>query len=612
MPYLLGTAPNQVPTNSDLGKLAFMDEVNSVSNNPWMNTDISDVKPSLLLDFANSKTLDPRITYSRASTATYYDGKTTAVAEQNLISYSQDFDNAWWGKNNSATVTANTVAAPDGTVTADTLTFAADAASRLERVVLSSVTGTYTFSVWLMVPSGTFDVRIRAGAGTTTTVTATTTWQRFTVTETLSAANSTPVIMNNASASAGTVYVWGAQLEQRSAVSSYTPTSGTTITNYIPALQTAAAGIPRFDHDPITGESKGFLVEEQRSNLLTYSDDFSNAAWTKSNITNVVNVVVAPDGTLSADKVILDSGIAVNTGSLKQTTSKTASATTYTVSVYAKAGGFDRVKLYCRDASMSSNSAQVTVSLVDGSISGAATALGTFTSASSTVLNVGNGWYRVSLTFTTGTETSIWGGGVLLADSVKTTGDGFSGIYIWGAQLEAGSFPTSYIPTTSAQVTRSADTASMTGTNFSSWFNQSEGSFYIDQSQIQPSSARASSPYLWCVVENGNNRLCLRASGDGSGTAPSYVVGNMITNTTITATSVTAQKISTNYNLTSASLTSDGVSTQTVSTGYLYQSNTSIGIGCANGGGNQMTGWIKKFAYFPKRLSNNELQEMTE
>ena len=103
---------------------------------------LPDIRPSLLLDFANSKTLDPRITFTRGSTATYYDGVTTAKAEENLQPYSQEFDNGDWQKNNSS-VSANSIAAPDGTTTADTIT--ADGGSALSHGI-STTGGTSTIS----------------------------------------------------------------------------------------------------------------------------------------------------------------------------------------------------------------------------------------------------------------------------------------------------------------------------------------------------------------------------------------------------------------------------------------------------------------------------------
>lgn len=86
------------------------------------------IKPTLLLDFANTKRLDPRITFTRNSPATYYDGKTVAKAEENLLLYSQEFDNAAWVKVRSV-VTTNTSLAPDNTLTSDTLTCKADSVS---------------------------------------------------------------------------------------------------------------------------------------------------------------------------------------------------------------------------------------------------------------------------------------------------------------------------------------------------------------------------------------------------------------------------------------------------------------------------------------------------
>ena len=87
------------------------------------------IKPSLLLDFANTKQLDPRITYTRASTATFYNGVTTAMAEQNLAPRSQELSDTSVWSTQAITVTANTSVAPDGTTTADTITASATAAT---------------------------------------------------------------------------------------------------------------------------------------------------------------------------------------------------------------------------------------------------------------------------------------------------------------------------------------------------------------------------------------------------------------------------------------------------------------------------------------------------
>jgi hypothetical protein len=118
---------------------------------------------------------------------------------------------------------------------------------------------------------------------------------------------------------------------------------------------------------------------------------------------------------------------------------------------------------------------------------GATISTGGLAVLSSSIQSAGNGWYRCSVTFTGVallTAHSIIGypntGATLNNFGASYTGDGTSGIFLWGAQLEAGAFATSYIPTVASQVTRSADVATMTGTNFSSWYNQTEGTFVSD------------------------------------------------------------------------------------------------------------------------------------
>ena len=163
MALLLGTAPNQVPTNGDLGTMAFQDQASVNIQGGLVTATISPANvtayqivansypstpPSLMLDFANSKELDPRITFARASTATYYDGVTSAVAEQNLSLYSQAFDTtAGWGTAGGS-VTGNSSTAPDSTTTAGK--FTEDSASSTHRFfqVSTNRTGSVIGTWW--------------------------------------------------------------------------------------------------------------------------------------------------------------------------------------------------------------------------------------------------------------------------------------------------------------------------------------------------------------------------------------------------------------------------------------------------------------------------------
>ena len=245
----------------------------------------------------------------------------------------------------------------------------------------------------------------------------------------------------------------------------YTRASTATYYDAFGVLQTAAVDTPRLDYDPSTGESLGILLEEQRTNLLTYSEQFDNAAWGKTNVSVTPNAIAAPDGTTSADLVYELTG----SGGKAITINLTASSSTdYTSSVYAKAGTRSVLGLRADGAGVESSGSISYFDLSSGTVQISAG------HTSATIEDAGGGWYRCSIT-----ESSSVAGGdyqlrIHICQSVGTqiyTGDGTSGIYLWGAQLEAGSFATSYIKTEASQVTWSADDLSITGTNFSDFYN---------------------------------------------------------------------------------------------------------------------------------------------
>jgi hypothetical protein len=205
-----------------------------------IQTNFPSIKPSLLLDFSNTEALDSRVTFARASTATYY-GTQTAKAEENLFAYSQEFDNAYWSKT-ATTVTANTEVAPDGTTTAETLTDSNSSASHFIQRISGVPVGLYTFSVfakkdtldYVLLSFGTiFSVGVDLdagtivetnGAGATSTITnAGNGWWRISLTATTTSVASANIYTSTDGVFANRVYtgtdnsifIWGAQLEQR-------------------------------------------------------------------------------------------------------------------------------------------------------------------------------------------------------------------------------------------------------------------------------------------------------------------------------------------------------------------------------------------------------------
>jgi hypothetical protein len=236
----------------------------------------------------------------------------------------------------------------------------------------------------------------------------------------------------------------------------FTRASSGTVVNAAGTLETVASNLPRLMHNPLTGESLGLLLEEQRTNLWTYSDDFANAAWSKVRSSITSNTIVAPDGTLTGDKLIASTD-ASTTHFVRQDVSVT-SGTAYAQTIYAKAGEYTQIYMafYADNSAFAGGS--VIFTLTGNGIAG--TPSGTLTSNS--ITPVGNGWYRCQIAATaTATAAGVFRVQLATGDTNGFTGNGTSGIFIWGAQLEAGAFPTGYIPTTAATATRSADLADL-------------------------------------------------------------------------------------------------------------------------------------------------------
>ena len=393
-----------------------------VKSNPIYDKSGSKI-PSLDLNFAKSKSLrDSRstknkITFSRASSATYVgaDGliKTTPV---NLIIYSEQFDNSAWTKFSGATVNLNAVTAPDGTNTGSIVNFSAGSSRFSQTRTLTA--GTYTLSAFLRVSSGskalTMQVFNSTDGSQNKNITVTDSWQRFTHTVTVSNAASQlhPVRPDDL----GDVYVWGAQLEE-----------GTTATDYIPTTSTIS-GAPRFDHNPDTGESLGLLIEEARTNTILNSD-------------NATGSVIQGTLTLSLESVVTPRGIAedvrkvelVGTGAVLRMgpgAGNGASNTTYSVSFWIKSvdGGTGSVNIDINDR----NTSEVPYT---------------------------GEWTRI--TRSGGNRSDIGHQFFDLTQRASTTD-----FYLFGVQIEEGSFPTSYIPTNGSTVTRAADIAEITGADF--------------------------------------------------------------------------------------------------------------------------------------------------
>jgi hypothetical protein len=635
-----------------------------------ISANFSTTQPSLLLDFANTATLDPRVTFTRSVPATYYDNHTSTLAEQNSFVQSNNFATTW-SLVNIATPTQGATD-PFGGATAWTLDEGtATGTHNIYQAVgmQSQFSYTYTLSVYAQnvtgqyvqlsfysalagaAASAIFDLSTGTVAnssgsypvtGTACVLVPSTTWYRCSLSVTIPVsayigAFSLRIAMTNATTlpstlgylnsytgTSRTINIYGAQFEQRASTTIYTPTTTSPVVNFIPTLQTAAINVPRFDYDPVTRQAVGLMVEQQSTNLTTQSQTFSS--WItggSSTVTNNVNI--APNGTLTTSSLIPTAAA----GNHYLYLNSALGSGTFTFSVYAKAAGYPRLGIRVYDGS--AYQIRVTFDLSNGTIA-------LLESGTATITSVGNGWYRCTGTgySAAGSMGSIAGWTIEslpagLTVQASFTGDGYSGAYIWGAQIEALPFASSYIATTTAATVRTADLAVMTGTNFSSWFNSGQGTFYTDSNSDILNAYIARSTYN----QNAKSTFALLSGGDTLLTANIYVRANSTYNvaqfiyagsgTDITPSiadtiniSINIDKITAYINNQSqlygisavgqiAALTTNGGR----SGGNSYANANSMTIGYNSGYFAAFSGHIKKLAFYPAQLTNAQIQNLT-
>ena len=407
----------------------------------------------------------------------------SANQAQNLVTFSEQFDNSSVYAYSRSAVTANATTAPDGTTTAEKITESAlTGAHYFYRNSLHRPEGTsgkqYTISIYAKAAersfvnittftdpyapaiynlnNGTVHNASDSDIDNATIEDVGSGWFRLSLTFTKTATSVVNVGIGLCNDNADLSYTgeetkgaffWGLQVEVGSSVGTYVKTEG------LPYYGGGAT-------------QNGLLIEEQRVNSVTHSQEFDNAAWQKGGgggVTITANDILAPDGTKTADKMIAS---AVS-GEHYADDSISFSAGTYTHSVFAKAGEYNKIRL--RPVHVGANEGNTSLAdyLLTGDGSVTATSI---SSGSASIESYGNGWYRCIITFTiTGTLTNTQIR-VQMTNNNTTgfTGNGSDGIYAWGAQHEVGAFATSYIPTSGSTVTRSADLATMgpvTGTN---------------------------------------------------------------------------------------------------------------------------------------------------
>ena len=224
--------------------------------------------------------------------------------------------------------------------------------------------------------------------------------------------------------------------------------------------QNADGTLTSFGSGALRRGDRGVLIEGARTNLCLQSQTFGTT-WTLSNATISSDQTAAPDGTTTADKLV--SAVGTSIQQIQQGIF-TTNTNAHSFSVFVKAAGFGFVRVRAVEGTTFLRAVFIDVNLTTGASVRTSAVNGATLNASS-VTALANGWYLVSLNYTLGGVASSSIPQVFLndgTDSFNVTGNGTDGIFVWGAQVEAASFPSSYIPTTSASATRAADVLAYT------------------------------------------------------------------------------------------------------------------------------------------------------
>jgi hypothetical protein len=550
-------------------------------------------------------------TVTRAADVASITGSNFGVTRTNLLVRSEEFDNASiWTTGGSITRNANADTAPNGTLTADQLIFAAADISLLQTVTITSGIS-YAVSIWI---KGTVGETIRFTANGIpggSNVTLTGGWTRYSFVGTSNSTSGSLNISTFGGATARNIYVWGAQLEVGSAVTSYIQspsvfTSRASSGTYVGGnglIQTATTNEARYDHDPVSLISKGLLLEEARTNLLLQSNDF-DTTWTNTNSSETSLSGTAPDGTNTAWELKDTSDVSASQHFLSQTSAGFVSGTVYTFSVWAKSGTLSAIAL-----SFPSSAFGALLTSRYNLATGTAISVAAGTTATVTVFS--NGWYRLTTTATaTASASGVLNIRLALVGTTLYQGDGTGTILIWGAQLEAGAFPTSYIPTTTATVTRAADISTSVATSVfeSSWYNQTEGTMFTE---YRDPGVSGSNRYP-CITSDGtaNNRIGFFVSGTTTINNRHVVGGTLINPGTLNTALSSRNRHAIAAAVGSCNAASNGT-LATASAPASMPNVSQLSIGSLNSA-EFLNAPVARITFWPTRLGNEVLQQITQ
>jgi hypothetical protein len=609
-----------------------------------------------LLDFANSKAMDSRISFTRSSTGTHFNGQEERKSAENLTKQSENFADSYWStKLRLQSVTSNVsgVLAPDNTQTVTQLVEDSSNNSRylhspnsiaylpsnrqwtysvFAKAGQRSVLGLWTSSVsggiaYFDITNGTVTTTTGAFVGSARIDNYGGGWYRCSITTpTGGTGNGSeyPVISmhdgvgNYSYQGSGSwyLYIWGAQLELSSAPTNYIKTTTARRTIHSPKIVSTAGNKPRFDYDAVTGECEGLLIEGASTNLYGYGNSVCGAV--AGNTSLIQNAGVAPDGSHDAQLIFTPKGSAASGYAYRGASNIISSSTNsgyWSISYYIKrvmgtspisvgigAGGSGNLH-----GSIDSNY-NVTVNVS-----------GNMTAGAGTATPVGDGWYRIAIR---GTTTGAAGYAELQAMSPGV----YNEFLLWGFQVENKLTASSYIPTSGGTTaSRGSDIAFISGNDFYNFYRDGEGTWFTDSDSRKMVEAQLT-----------NNRIDTLNITNHAATSNSYLAGLNC----VGGSNTMYWYIQSGGELQAGGTTSVPSFGQTGYTGIIKQAfgyapdnfyataNNATGIsdtsfrppreldrvylGSRNGGSQFQEGRLKKVAYYNRRLTNAQIKALTE
>jgi hypothetical protein len=411
--------------------------------------------------------------------------------------------------------------------------------------------------------------------------------------------------------------IWeaGVGLSQKtfSQIVTFARASTATYFNSAGVLTSAGNNVARFDYNPSTLAPQGLLIEEGRTNILLRSAEFATSPWLANGAIGTAvtaDQTTSPDGTVNADKLTEGTSSGAYWVNQQQTI---VANTQYTFSAFVKAAG----RNYAGIAFGKSGTPFTRGGLIIDLTTGARTLDYSSNSPTSVVrfdaVNVGNGWWRVAVSVLIDATSTDGYAEIFPSDNGTNrsyTGNGVDGIYVYGAQLESGQFPTSYIPTTAATVTRAADDATIS--TLSPWFNSAQGTFYTEA--VGVNNVAGATRRFFEIGDAGINNRMLAGYSSTTNTRFLVVNGGVTQADIAITTGVSAGslvKMSSAYEIDAFRQASNGSlggdssgSVPVVTAVYLGKDSTAAASVVLNG-------YLRRITYYPRRLSNTDLQAIT-